>query len=914
MEPHFRSTYGRGSMAGGNHNEGWVDVQKNTFTRWANTHLSKKRMDITDVYEDLKDGLRLIALLQIVSRQQVAPKYNKHPKMRIQKLENLNLAFNFMARNGVTVTNIGSSDIVDGNSKLVLGLLWTIIKAYQVSDIAVDGVSGKDGLLLWCKRSLADYPTVEVNNFTTSWTSGLAFCALIHKHYPTLLDFDSLTAENAEHNVNLGKLFAPKQRANSMDLSAAFTLAESKFGIPQLLNVADVAGNPKPDDKSILTYVSLLFQEFASDMQKKKAITTICKAVGMAQRITELKTHYETSAPQLLDWYTTKISSWTAPEATASLATVQQALTLFNEYKRTERPTYEAAFVQLESCAGRWIAACKNNHRPDPTMTPALDEIAALRKTLQENEVQYETALRAHVLQCQQNGTVPFICRTQRPMLRTDAIMNTVLSDLVKLETWLDKVAAEFNETTLAVPSSVQAEEMDESLRFFETVEVPRYRHVLEKVQAAASTHLSEHLTSATTTGRIQEAEARFEATLASMAANKETVAAALVFQRQVDAVAKEMRASMKTLKNQLEEVDELIDDQNVHATGDASEDALAAMKAEFEANIFPRVDADVVAAFERDIASQRDILTQANRDADLAALDAFQKKVDALVAKRDAKQAELSQAVEDAQKRVTLSLSFAALATQVVDKAASTTAQINAAEGSLADQLANLLALDAAELHAATPETLLGLMEALEAVSDQLEALRVFSNAHTTETIQSCRALFSGVQSALLERQHALEKEIAMDRLGHITPTQLQEVQEVFNHFDVDKDGNLARDEFITACKALGFDMTEDECHNMFDELDADKSEDISLHEFSTFCAEQLQSGTTQGDVLAAFEMLAKDKTISREKVLQHFDSTVAEYLIETMPHLFEKQEEEDAEPKEVLDYNSFSAHLFQG
>ncbi|KDO23896.1 hypothetical protein SPRG_10041 [Saprolegnia parasitica CBS 223.65] len=868
-------------MAGGNHNEGWVDVQKNTFTRWANTHLSKKRMDIKDVYEDLKDGLRLIALLQIVSRQQVAPKYNKNPKMRIQKLENLNLAFNFMARNGVTVTNIGSSDIVDGNSKLVLGLLWTIIKAYQVSDIAVDGVSGKDGLLLWCKRSLADYPTVDVTNFTSSWTNGLAFCALIHKHYPNLLDFESLSPENAEHNVSL-----------------AFTLAETKFGIPQLLNVADVAGNPKPDDKSILTYVSLLFQEFASDMQKKKAITTICKAVGMSQRINELKGHYETSAPQLLEWYTAKMSAWTAPEASAPLATVQQALTQFNEYKRTERPTYEAAFVQLEGCAGRWIAACKNNHRPEPTMSPSFDDIAALRKTMQENEVAYETALRAHVFHCQQN----------------DAIMNTVLSDLVKLETWLDKVAAEFNDETLAVHSSVQAEEMDESLRFFEDVEIPRYRHVLEKVQAAAEAHLSEALTSASTTDRIAAAETRFNATLESMAANKETVGSALVFQREVDAVAKEMRASMKTLKNHLEEVDELIDDQNIHAVGDGTEDALAAMKADFEANIFPRVDADVVTKFEADIASKREILTQANRETDLATLDSFQKKVHALVAKRDAKQAELSQAVENAQKRVTLSLSFAALATQVVDKAAHTTSQINATEGSLADQLANLQRIDGEEMHASSPETLMGLMEQLEAVSDQLEALRVFSNPHTSETIQSCRALFTGVQSGLMERLHALEKEIAMDRLGHITPAQLQEVEEVFNHFDVDKDGQLARDEFITACKALGYDMTEDECHNMFDELDTDKSEDISLHEFSTFCAEQLQSGTTQSDVLAAFEMLAKDKTISREKLTTHFEPAIAEYLIEHMPHLFEKQEDEDVEAREVLDYNSFSADLFQG
>ena len=62
--------------------------------------------------------------------------------MRIQKMENLNFAFAFMQKKNVNVTNIGSSDILDGNNKLVLGLMWTLIKAFQVAEIEVEGVSG----------------------------------------------------------------------------------------------------------------------------------------------------------------------------------------------------------------------------------------------------------------------------------------------------------------------------------------------------------------------------------------------------------------------------------------------------------------------------------------------------------------------------------------------------------------------------------------------------------------------------------------------------------------------------------------------------------------------------------------------------------------------------------------------------
>ena len=64
------------------------------------------------------------------------------------------------------------------------------------------------------------YPAVNVQNFNSSWSSGLAFCALIHKHRPDLIDFKSLRAGNSEFNLQL-----------------AFETAEREFGIAPLLDV-----------------------------------------------------------------------------------------------------------------------------------------------------------------------------------------------------------------------------------------------------------------------------------------------------------------------------------------------------------------------------------------------------------------------------------------------------------------------------------------------------------------------------------------------------------------------------------------------------------------------------------------------------------------------------------------------------
>jgi len=75
----------------------------------------------------------------------------------------------------VRLESIGAEDIVDGNPRLILGLIWTIILRFQIQEIEIDvdednetseKKSAKDALLLWCQRKTNGYQGVQIHDFT----------------------------------------------------------------------------------------------------------------------------------------------------------------------------------------------------------------------------------------------------------------------------------------------------------------------------------------------------------------------------------------------------------------------------------------------------------------------------------------------------------------------------------------------------------------------------------------------------------------------------------------------------------------------------------------------------------------------------------------------------------------------------
>ena len=85
----------------------WKRIQQNTFTRWANEHLKTVDIYIGNLETDLSDGLKLIALIEVLSGKKL-PKHNKKPTFRSQKLENVSVALKFLEHDeGIRIVNIG---------------------------------------------------------------------------------------------------------------------------------------------------------------------------------------------------------------------------------------------------------------------------------------------------------------------------------------------------------------------------------------------------------------------------------------------------------------------------------------------------------------------------------------------------------------------------------------------------------------------------------------------------------------------------------------------------------------------------------------------------------------------------------------------------------------------------------------
>ncbi|KAF1605952.1 UNVERIFIED_CONTAM: Dystonin, partial [Eudyptes pachyrhynchus] len=290
------------------------------------------RKHVNDLYEDLRDGHNLISLLEVLSGDTLP---REKGRMRFHRLQNVQIALDYLKKRQVKLVNIRNDDITDGNPKLTLGLIWTIILHFQISDIHVTGesedMSAKERLLLWSQQTTEGYAGIRCENFTTCWRDGRLFNAIIHKYRPDLIDMNTVAVQS-----------------NLANLEHAFFVAE-KLGVARLLDPEDVDVS-SPDEKSVITYVSSLYDAFPKVPEGGE---------GIGANDVEVKwVEYQNMVNYLMQWirhHVTIMSDRTFPNNPVELKALYNQYLQFKETEIPPKETDKSKIKRLYKLLEVWI-------------------------------------------------------------------------------------------------------------------------------------------------------------------------------------------------------------------------------------------------------------------------------------------------------------------------------------------------------------------------------------------------------------------------------------------------------------------------------------------------------------------------------------------------------------------------------
>ncbi|NXK39127.1 SMTL2 protein, partial [Piprites chloris] len=121
----------------------------------------------------------------------------------------------------------------ESRAKLKRSLSFGVASASSIKQILLD----------WCRSKTIGYKHIDLQNFSSSWNDGMAFCALVHSFFPEAFDYNKLDPANRKQNFEL-----------------AFTMAEKMAHCDRLIEVDDMLMmGHKPDPMCVFTYVQSLY-------------------------------------------------------------------------------------------------------------------------------------------------------------------------------------------------------------------------------------------------------------------------------------------------------------------------------------------------------------------------------------------------------------------------------------------------------------------------------------------------------------------------------------------------------------------------------------------------------------------------------------------------------------------------------
>jgi len=175
--------------------------------------------------------------------------------------------------------------------------------------------------------------------------------------------------------------------------------------------------------------------------------------------------------------------------------------------------------------------------------------------------------------------------------------------------------------------------------------------------------------------------------------------------------------------------------------------------------------------------------------------------------------------------------------------------------------------------------------LEELETLSKQFESAGVKRNPYTDLTLRSLHSEYDQLGAAMAKQETLLNNEILSKKNADVSPEQLNEFNEVFKHFDKNKDGTLARLEIKACLQALGDEPSESELDGIMNTWDPQHT-GVSFQAFTNMMISRNKDTDSKDEMLIAFKDIANDKDfVTEEDLRKVMTSERVKFLLEKMP-----------------------------
>jgi plastin-1 len=194
--------------------------EERAFRMWINTLDRTGELYINNLFEDCKDGLALLKVIDLIEPGTVDwSKVEKKPNNRFKKLANANYAVVLCKALKLSVVGIGGSDVVDGNKKLLLAITWQLMRYHMLkflSELSRGGkkITDKD-VLDWANETVSSSgKSTSITSFgDKALQSGVFFCNLVGAVNSDIMDWELVTPGatdeqkllNARYAITIGR-------------------------------------------------------------------------------------------------------------------------------------------------------------------------------------------------------------------------------------------------------------------------------------------------------------------------------------------------------------------------------------------------------------------------------------------------------------------------------------------------------------------------------------------------------------------------------------------------------------------------------------------------------------------------------------------------------------------------------------